>query len=518
MRRRPGGRVLLGFAATGLALLLGAPGRRGIAAEAPKLEAELTATPSAAGIDLAGWAVDPCGDPEVVVEVDGRIVLRGEPSLPDPRVTERFRPLPGSAFPAFRGRLGTENLGEGRRRVRVVVHSARCGAEKVLLDSTYAVPAVWRRPVRAADLLASGAFLVVCLLLGWTLTRFPSRETSIPGMPRWVLASWVAAAAAIVAGPKMASSSMQLAPGFFSPLAGWDGGWYTLIATRGYDRLTSRAFFPLFPALLKAGQFVPIPLPLFGALLVLLFSWLAVRLLACLEPRRDLAVLFLFSVPASFFLSAVYTEALFLALAAGLLVALAKESAPWAFAASLLASLTRPQGVFLALFSAARLGGLSRRAALAGVAGSALGFGGWCAWLWYRVGDPLAFRTATAWFGRSSSFSLTALVDATEVAIRSGNAEPVFSIVSLVVVLAASAGLILERRLPEGLFSILVPVLSLATNSPTSIGRYALGAFPALLYIGGKLRPGPATWALLGLLAAVKLVCAWFFGRGFFLG
>ncbi|MDP8911803.1 MAG: hypothetical protein M3M94_07050, partial [Actinomycetota bacterium] len=49
-------------------------------------------------------------------------------------------------------------------------------------------------------------------------------------------------------------------PGIFHYWAHWDGGWYSAIATRGYegsDPASSTAFFPLYPLLVRAGTWFP---------------------------------------------------------------------------------------------------------------------------------------------------------------------------------------------------------------------------------------------------------------------
>ena len=105
-----------------------------LAAPPSALFAEASARGVVEGIDLSGWAVDPCpgGAPEIQVFLDGRLVLRGEPSQPLAEITERFKGWPPALFPGFAARLGTEQLGEGRRLLRVLVRS-RCGTEKVLV-------------------------------------------------------------------------------------------------------------------------------------------------------------------------------------------------------------------------------------------------------------------------------------------------------------------------------------------------------------------------------------------------
>jgi Mannosyltransferase (PIG-V) len=109
-----------------------------------------------------------------------------------------------------------------------------------------------------------------------------------------------------------------------APFARWDSVWYLTIAHGGYDHDASRAaFFPLYPLLVRglgvavgsdlvAG--VLISLVAFGVALVVLYR------LVALELDHELArgtVLLVAFCPMAYFFSAVYSEALFLALSVG---------------------------------------------------------------------------------------------------------------------------------------------------------------------------------------------------------
>lgn len=141
-----------------------------------------------------------------------------------------------------------------------------------------------------------------------------------------------------------------------APAARWDSVWFTNIAESGYDD-TRAAFFPLYP-MLQAVVGWPLQSPLLGGLVV---SWVAAlaglavfHRLARIELGGDcdaarLAVWGLALFPGSLFLTAVYSEALFVALSAGAL--LAARTRTWAIAGVLgaLAAATRSAGLVLAL-------------------------------------------------------------------------------------------------------------------------------------------------------------------------
>lgn len=197
--------------------------------------------------------------------------------------------------------------------------------------------------------------------------------------------------------------------------ARWDAEWYLLIAERGYgadDAFVGlpvnyrsgddSGFFPLYPMLIRAVAAVG-----FGTLAAgLLVSNLALLLGAALlrdlvkqdrgeeEARR--AVWLLLSFPTSFFLSAVYAEAVLLAttLAA---VRWARAGRPLlAGAAAALSCVARPTGVLVLLpvaFELARDGtaGTRLRRVAAAFVPPAIAIGAWLAFCQARFGEWAPF-------------------------------------------------------------------------------------------------------------------------------
>lgn len=140
------------------------------------------------------------------------------------------------------------------------------------------------------------------------------------------------------------------------PLRLWDGLWYKGIADFGYDIMANAnpAYWPLLPWLMAAGERITgLPSETIGwgiskiAFVVglgLVYQLIQIDFDRAVA-RRTLWALALF--PTALFFSAIYTESLFLALAAGAL--LAARTRNWALAGfvGLLAALTRSQGVML---------------------------------------------------------------------------------------------------------------------------------------------------------------------------
>jgi hypothetical protein len=182
--------------------------------------------------------------------------------------------------------------------------------------------------------------------------------------------------------------------------ARWDSVWLVRIAHDGYDAAgTSAAFFPGYPALVALvgrvflGHYV-----LAGVVISLAASLGSFLLLYRLAETRlgadgaRRAVLYLALFPMTLFLSAVYTESLFLF--ATLLAFVLAERGRWAGAglAAGAAILTRPVGVAL-LPALALLAWRApeRRRALASLALAPALFALYPLLLWQQTGDPWKF-------------------------------------------------------------------------------------------------------------------------------
>lgn len=163
------------------------------------------------------------------------------------------------------------------------------------------------------------------------------------------------------------------------PAARWDSAWYLVIAKYGYRpdlggfTASRDAFFPLYPLGIKGFGWLGLPLIAAGVLISLAALWAALygihRLttleLATLGPRAGstersgrpldaegtarLAVLLTAFAPMAFFLSAVYSEALYLALSVGLFYAARRGRFALAGVLAALAGATRSTGIVLLL-------------------------------------------------------------------------------------------------------------------------------------------------------------------------
>ncbi|HEY4809502.1 MAG TPA: mannosyltransferase family protein [Solirubrobacteraceae bacterium] len=158
-----------------------------------------------------------------------------------------------------------------------------------------------------------------------------------------------------------------------APAARWDGAWYLVIAHYGYRpdlgvyTASRTAFFPLYPLGLRAVSWLGVPSILAGVLLsvaALALALYGIHRLTTLELARTahlsltddrvgeaarLAVIFTAFAPMAFFLSAVYSEALYLALSVGLFWSARHGRWMWVGILGALAGATRSTGLVLVL-------------------------------------------------------------------------------------------------------------------------------------------------------------------------
>src|SRR5215212_10884586 len=209
--------------------------------------------------------------------------------------------------------------------------------------------------------------------------------------------------------------------GFWDPWTHWDGVIYLDLAAHGYEANgpDRTAFFPLFPMLIRAGAALGVPITLWGVLVSLVATFCALYFVYRIAEKHwglkvaRAAVLTFAFFPTAFFLNAVYTEALFVAFAAG---------SYWAayvrrdlFVAGLLGALaaaTRNTGVllliplvYLWLRNRSEFGwrGLWQLALVPA------GLLGYMILLWYKFGDPLIFANAQTSWGRELTNPLATL-------------------------------------------------------------------------------------------------------------
>ncbi|MEV6601841.1 hypothetical protein AB0M36_34035 [Actinoplanes sp. NPDC051346] len=322
----------------------------------------------------------------------------------------------------------------------------------------------------------------------------------------------------------------------------WDGGWFVRAAAgypRGYTYAADGtlegnelAFFPLYPMLIRGLSHLGLN-PGTAALSV---SWLAsiaaavaLHLLGTsLYGRRGgwALVAICCTAPMSVVLSMAYSESLFLALVAGMLVA-AHRKVWWA--AGLLGlgcALTRPTGaaaaVALAVAAVVAVRHdparkwpplLAAGVALAGVPA----FLGWVGW---RVGDADAwFRIQTAGWGTSFDFGSSTLGFLTAT-LTVGDGWVPMSVALILLVAAAAAAAALAGRpwLPLTVYGVVAMVLVYGQagyyhSKPRLLLPVLLTLLPAAA-AAARARPrvamcAIAAWAAFGLWYGAYLLAVW---------
>ena len=301
-----------------------------------------------------------------------------------------------------------------------------------------------------------------------------------------------------------------------APAARWDSVWYLQIAHSGYSTKPASAFFPLYPLLIHAGSFVFGSALLAGTLISVAAMAGALYLLYLLA-RLDLSdaqarstVMLVAFFPTSFFLSAVYTEALFLMLSVGAIYAARMDRWVWAGLLGGLAAATRSGGVLiLVALVLLYVHGPRRRSGL-WLALVPAGLFAYMGYLALAHHAPLAPFQAEAVWGRQFAGPLGGLVKALEAApldlrlgvtgksVVVGAADPIswttHNLVDLMFAAFAAAGLAFAwRRVPSAYLLYALALLLQALSYPTareplvSFPRYVLAMFPLFMGWGAWL-------------------------------
>jgi hypothetical protein len=339
-----------------------------------------------------------------------------------------------------------------------------------------------------------------------------------------------------------------------APVARWDSVWYLQIAHAGYFSRQSSGMFPLYPLLIRAGSAFLHSELIVGMAISLVSVIAALMILERLitldfdQATARVTVLLIAFFPVAFFLSAVYTESLYLLLSVGALYAARRNR--WAVAGMLggLTAATRSTGILITVpLLIMYLYGprsLPRRDAssawwqpryplqrsVAWLALVPVGLMAFLAYLGITHGQPLATYHAQQiyWghnfagpFGGIGKAIISLPDDVRRVLAGTGKIvgprDPVswsaHDLIDLGFLSYAVVGLIAAwRRVPFAYLAYTILLLALATSFPNgleplqSISRYTMVAFP--LFIGWALllkrlpRATPAMLAIsTGLLA-----------------
>lgn len=302
-----------------------------------------------------------------------------------------------------------------------------------------------------------------------------------------------------------------------------DAWWYQRIAESGYqaasdDEKNKRAFFPLYPLLVRAcrvtGDFaidgaIVSNLAFLGALIAL--GLLALR--SGLDVRdAERAIFYVAFFPTSYFFSLPMTESVFLLLSS--ISFLSAHSDRWwgAGLTGALAAATRVTGILL-LPVLLILAWQRHRRFVPGMLWLALIPTGLAGFMWHLhavTGDAFAFLHAQQAWGRTPGAFWQPLVEYVLNWREVG--EPwnllAFHFVVALLLLACAVTLLVRRQYSLGVYAMLSVLLALSSGSLQSIGRYAIVVFPLFFWMATAARS-----TLVDRLISVTL----FTGLGWFL-
>ncbi len=302
-------------------------------------------------------------------------------------------------------------------------------------------------------------------------------------------------------------------------LLAWDASWYRDIARSGYDGVASEGlrFFPLFPYLGRAVASLPGASSGFGVLFVANVSALVLgfALHALVMQERDdpdlarRAVWLVYLAPPAFVLVMGYAEATFMTFCAISLIGL--RSRRWWVAAlfGLLAGVTRPVGVLLAVPAAVE-GWQQRDAkAIAPVVAPAAGLLVYLGWAAHRTHDfwyPLRAQQDPSRRGQWVDPVRAVAHNVHQLFVGDHVSAGLHAVSALVFVALL---LVLARRWPLSftLYTAAALVVALSSRNLDSLERYGLATLPFVLG-GADLLAEPATERLVMCLAAAGLVAA----------
>lgn len=280
-------------------------------------------------------------------------------------------------------------------------------------------------------------------------------------------------------------------------LARWDGAAYLDIAQHGYegdDRGSNGAYAPLYPLLMRLGG-----LALGGSTDAYLVAGVLISNAALLVALRSLVLLatprigvngarraatYVLVFPTTIVLSAVYAEALFLALA--VTSAIEAERGRWwrSGAIAALAALTRPFGVLAAIplvFALWRARRHIRATTWSAAVVTPLAFLSWAAYLYMISGDPLRVMHVYAAWGSEPRSPLQAFTDLFDPAIY-GFPWFVLSLIAIFIGLVAASWRVAGTGLAA--FATAAFVVLASSGSLTSSMRYELSIYPAFIVLG----------------------------------
>lgn len=293
--------------------------------------------------------------------------------------------------------------------------------------------------------------------------------------------------------------------------ANFDGAHYLNIAQNGYQMILGQseyAFFPLYPLLINLLGRAGLDMYLAATLIRVtsLVGFVAV-LIKWVRPylANPLSLLWLILLsPGAVFLSAIYSESLFLFLTALTFYFAQRKEWGRATLVTALATATRVNGVFLVLFLLIKSGSARSLLGISGILS-------YMYYLWATTGNGLAFFSAQSGWGKSTLtapwVTLTAYLSALTLNFQ---ADLTHLVVAIEIIITSVLIYLLikfwhQKKLDSAYkyYALANLALPLATGSLGSMPRFSLTLFPLFLMIPSlppKLR---TTYYVLSTITAI---------------
>lgn len=313
--------------------------------------------------------------------------------------------------------------------------------------------------------------------------------------------------------------------------ANFDGEHYLSIAKFGYQLRSGfpqYAFFPLLPLLIRLATYLVGDYFVAGTLVSQGFLWVGLTYLSkwCRTLKLPDIRLLLLASTGAVFLASIYTEPVFVALAAMTMYFTEKKEWGRAVLATALATATRANGPFLVLFLVIKLLQAKKSWFFAGLSGLAASAGlfGYMLFLYFKTGDALNwFRSHSAW-GKTDATSplVTAVAYFRAVTVTFQpdliHLVVIFEILVTLIALALFIRLLQLRRLDLAYWvylggNLAMPIM---TGSLGSMPRFFLLLFPVLTVIPSLSKWGRNLYYILSLPIAgagvVLFTRGWWYG------
>ncbi|OOM73833.1 hypothetical protein [Clostridium sp. BL-8] len=332
---------------------------------------------------------------------------------------------------------------------------------------------------------------------------------------------------------------------FFDAFNIWDAGWYRSIIENGYNTLSNIkqngqanwAFFPLYPIIIKLIHFIiPVNINIIGTFVSTVFfiGALIMSYLYIFETRGNKEEGLLFAIIMSFgiysfYFSILYTESLYLFLLITSLYFLNKRNYLVVGLFGALLSATRNMGVMLVFAVAVQYiydyfkfnksikkffyNTLKDSNMILGVSLIPLGLFSYMAYLWNKIGDPMAFSNVQIAWAKKISNPIYNLIN---VIPSKGIVAFIYLLMWSIFAIVCIIWLIIKKRYAEGALGVIFILIPLSAGL-ASLPRYIIGSYVYFLAFSDMIvvlnKKFFTRLLVIGLSASeIVLLILWFVG------